>query len=149
MAIFRRIFRRPNLNSNMDVTSSKSGRGIFVVLGLAVILVLAAGAYMYGQQKNDKAKTADNKPTTEQSNGAESPQPSNSTPAPQPSTTNESQDDQAQAPTPVPEQPNTTSVPNTGPEDYYPIAVSLIVLAVWYYQRARKESSQAELFRAN
>lgn len=146
MAVFRRMFRRPNLNSNMDVSSSKSGRGLFIILGLATILVLAAGAYMYGQQNNNREESTNNKPTAEQSSGASTPKP-NTSETPNPSSTNQNHGGHAQSNSPV--QPNTTSVPNTGPEDYYPVAVSFIVLSVWYYFRAKKASAQAQLFKTS
>ncbi len=148
MAIFRKVFRRPNLNSNMDANTGSFGKGIFVVLGLAIILVLAAGAYMYGQQKNSESDEAATKPNTQQqAEVSQTPKAAGPAVSQQPATT--SQTPRAQSPAPVQNpsaQPNTASVPNTGPEDFYPLAVSLIVLVGWYYIRARKSSSRAELF---
>jgi uncharacterized protein HemX len=159
MAILRRIFRRPNLNSNMDVSSSKAGRGLFVVLGLAVVLVLATGAYMYGQQRRDESSQKPGNEQQQQTSGAENPTPAEQNDTTEPEQTAQNNSDAQPQDANEDESTNTAnnnpaanpvtgpeSVVNTGPEDYYPLAVALIVMFGWYYLRARRANQKAQFY---
>lgn len=146
MAIFRRLFRRPNLNSNMDVNSTKSGRKLFIILALVVIVALGVGAFVVGNNKRKESGEKSQPTQTQSQNGAEQPgaeqpqnQPSDSNSQPN-QANNQPPSSQNQAATPPanPATGGTDTVPNTGPEDAYPLIVAAIVLFGWYYVRSRR-----------